>query len=293
MSYKNFTTLSAKVLLLLGLAGPFLLAGCGPQEVQTNWTAEPVKVDGEMTEWASGSTVYFEDPGVQLGLCNDNQNLYVLFRFSNESWARTIRMGGVTLWLNSSGKKKKDFGIRYTGGPSLPEFQRRGTSDEGGFQEALTPEQQQRLFDMEQDTVGQITVIDKKSNQEVTMRADGSGGPTVCFASPQGTYTYEFSIPLEKSDVFSYAIGAQPGQVISLGLEWGGMGEADRERMKERGGGPPGGGMGGGPPGGMGGGPPGGTGGGPPGGRGGGRGMQAPEEQELWVKTQLASPSAE
>jgi hypothetical protein len=289
MIYKNLTTLSIKALLLVTLAGSTLLAaGCKTQEVQTHWTAEPVKVDGEMTEWASGSTVYFEDPGVQLGLSNDNQNLYVLFRFSNQSWARVIHMSGVTLWLDSTGKKKKDFGIRYTGGPSLPEFQRSRASGEGGFQEALTPEQQQRLFDMEQDTVGQITVIDKKSNQEITMRADGSGGPTVCFASPQGTYTYEFSIPLEKSDVFSYAIGAEPGQVICLGLEWGGINKEDRQKMRERMGGGRGG-MGGGPPGGMGGGPPGGMGGGP----GGGSRPQAPEKQDLWVKTKLALPSAE
>ncbi len=281
MSYKDFTTLSGKALLLLTLAGPFLLAGCGPQEVQTNWSAEPLKVDGEMTEWPSGSTVYFEDSGVQLGLSNDNQNLYILFRFSNQAWARAIRMGGVTLWLDNSGKKKKDFGIRYTGGPSLSELQKMKASSGGGFRETLTPEQQQRLLEMEEATADQIIVIDKKSNQEITLRADGSGGPAVCFASPQGIYTYEFSIPLEKGDVFDCGIGVEPEQVICLGLEWGGMSKADRERMEK---------MGGGPPGGMGGGPPGGI-----GGRGGGRGgsrPQAPEKQELWVKTLLASPPA-
>ena len=285
MNYKDFDTRKRAVLLLSALIGLILVTGCNSQEVQTHWAAEPVKVDGEMTEWSGGSTAYFEDLGVQLGLSNDSQNLYVLFRFSNQAWARAIRMGGVTLWLDNTGKKKKDFGVCYTGGPSFPDFQKRTDSGEGGFQEALTPEQKQRLFNMEQDTVGQITVIDKKSNQEITMRPDGTGGPTVSFASPQGTYTYEFSIPLEKSDVFSYAVGAQPGQVISLGLEWGGMDEEVREKMKERGGGPPGGGMSGPPPGGMG--------GGPPGGMGGGRNMQPPEEQELWVKTQLALPSAE
>ncbi len=284
MSYKNFTTLSAKALLLLALAGPFLLAGCGPQKVQTNWSAEPLKVDGEMTEWASGSTAYFEDLGVQLGLCNDNHNLYILFRFSNQAWARAIRMGGVTLWLDNSGKKKKDFGIRYTGGPSLSELEKMRTSSGGGFQEALTPEQQQRLLDMEQDTVGQITVIDKKSKQEITLRTDGSGGPAVCFASPQGIYTYEFSIPLEKGDVFDYGIGAKPGQIICLGLEWGGMSKEDRQKMMQR--------MGGGPPGGMGGGPPGDRGGGRGGRPDGGSRPQAPEKQELWVKTQLASSPA-
>jgi hypothetical protein len=285
MVYRDITRLGAKALLLLTLSVLILVTSCKTQEMETHWVAEPVQVDGEMTEWASGSTAYFEDLGVQLGLSNDNQNLYILFRFSNQAWARAIRMGGVTLWLDNSGKKKKDFGIRYTGGPSLSELQKMRPSSEGGFQEALTPEQRQRLLDMEQDTVGQITVIDKKSKQEITLRTDGSGGPAVCFASPQGIYTYEFSIPLEKGDVFDFGIGAKPGQIICLGLEWGGISKEDRRKMMGR--------MGGGRPGGMGGGPPGGMGGGRGGGPRGSSRPQRPEKQELWVKTQLASPPEE
>jgi hypothetical protein len=288
MGYKNLSTLSAKALILLTLADLILLAGCGTQEVQTYWSTEAVKIDGEMTEWPSGSTVYFEDSGVQLGLRNDSQNLYILFRFSNQAWAQSIRMGGVTMWLDNSGKKKKDFGIRYAGGPLLPDMQRSETTDRGGFRESLTPEQQERFLEMQKATADQITLIDKKNNQEKSVRADGSEGPAVCFASPQGTYTYEFSIPLNKGDVFGCGIGAEPGQIICLGLEWGGMGEGDRKGM---GGGGPGG-LGGAPPGGMGAGPPGGMGGGRGGGPPGGSDRQQSEEQELWVKTRLASPPA-
>ncbi len=284
MSYKDITALSAKALLLLTLTSSTLLTGCKTQKVPTHWSTEPVQVDGEMTEWASGSTVYFEDPGVQLGLCNDSENLYILLRFNNQAWARAIRTGGMTLWLDNSGKKKKDLGVRYTGGPSLPDMQKSETTDRGGFRESLTPEQQQRLLEMQKAMADQITIIDKKNNEEKSVRADGSGGPAACFASPQGTYTYEFSIPLKKGDVFDCGIGAEPGQVICLGLEWGGMGKENRQRMMER--------MGGGPPGGMAGGPPGGMGGGRGGGPRGGGGMEPPEEQELWVKTQLASPPA-
>lgn len=286
MVNKNFTGLSAKTLFLLTLAGSILLAGCKTQEMQTDWSAVPVQVDGEMTGWDGMTVTYFEDIGVQLGLCNDSENLYILFRFSDQTWARAIRMGGVTLWLDNSGKKKKDFGIRYTGGPSLSELQKMRPSSEGGFWESLTPEQQQRLADMQAATADQITIIDKKSDQKITLPANGSRGPAVSFASPQGIYTYEFSIPLQKSDVFAYAIGAQPGQTICLGLEWGGISMSDRQRMRqEMGGGMRGGGGGGG----MGGGRRGG------GGRGGSRGgsrIQPPEKQELWVKTLLASPPA-
>jgi len=282
MAHSRFLPSGTTLLLLCTLTGLLLLIGCKAQEVETKWSAEPVKVDGEMSEWSSGSTVYFEDPGLQLGLCNDGQNLYVLFRFNNQAWARAIRMGGVTLWLDNSGKKKKDFGIRYAGGPSLSDMQRPGGSEGGGFRESMTPEQQQRLDQMESSRADQITLIDKKANTETSVPANGSGGPAASFASPQGVYTYEISVPLAKGEAFGFGIGAQPGQTISLGFEWGGTSKEDREKM-----------MGGGPPGGMGGRPPGGTGGGPPGGTGGGprgSGMKSLAKQELWVKTRLASP---
>ncbi len=287
MAYKNLIPMRMQIVIFLAFAGIILIAGCQTQEVETRWSAEPVKVDGEITEWNNMPMNYFEESGVGLGLCNDTEKLYILFRFNNSQWVRAIRRGGLTLWLDNSGKKKKDFGIRYTGGPSLSDLQKMGGSGEGGFRESLTPEQQQRLADREKAMADQITFINKKSNREITLKADGSGGPAVCFDSLEGIYAYEFSIPLQKGDAFDCAIGAKPGQTICLGLEWGGMGDRQRMRWGE------GSGMGA-PPGGGGSMPPGGggMGGGPPGGGRGGARMQQPEKQEIWVKTKLSLPPA-
>jgi hypothetical protein len=287
MLHKRLTTLSTKALLLLTLLSSTLLAGCKTQEVQSSWSATPVKIDGEMNDWTNTPMVYFEDSGVQLGLRNDSENLYVLFRFNNQSWARAIRMGGVTLWLDNSGKKNKDFGIRYAGGPSISGMQKGEMQSRGGFWDSLTPEQQQRLTDMQTEAAHQVIVINKKSDQERAISADGSSGPAVSFGSDQSIYTYEFSIPFQKSDLSHYGIGVQPGKAICVGLEWGGMSKEDRASMMER--------MGGRPPGGMGSRPPGeGPHGGGRGGRpGGGSRPQAPEKQELWIKTKLALPSSE
>ena len=294
MNCRDFNKLNLKALLLLTLSSIFFLASCKSEKAEIYWSAEPVQIDGQMTEWAGKPTNYLGKSGVQLSLRNDSENLYVLFRFSNQEWARLIRMGGVTLWLDNSGKKKKDFGIRYTGGPSPSEMQKTGMAGEGGFWDNLTSEQKARLMKQQETMAEQLKVVYKKSGQEISIPANDSGGPAASFASPQGIYTYEFRIPLQKSNPSDYAIGAQPGQTISLGIEWGELKMGDRESMmKQMGGGgmmPPGGGMGGGPPGGgMGGGPPGGgsmPGGGPP-------GMQKPEKQEFWLKTNLALPQTE
>jgi hypothetical protein len=255
MTKYSFKMMNGKALLVLTLFCIVFLASCGKEKVQTYWSAEPVQIDGQMTEWTGKPTNYLEKSSVQLGLRNNSENLYVLFRFSNQEWARLIRMGGVTLWLDNSGKEKKDFGIRYNGGSSPFDMQKPGMEGEGGFLDNLTPEQKERLRLKQESMAEQLTVIYKKSNQEIPIPASGSSGPAVSFDSLQGVYTYEFKIPLQKSKTFDYAINAQPGQEICLGLEWGELNLGDRENMKKQMGGggmmPPGGGMGGGPPGGF------------------------------------------
>lgn len=273
MVWRGLTCFSTKLFLSLAIICSILLGGCKTQEVESHWTAEPVQVDGEMADWADIPTTYFEDSAVQLGLCNDSEKLYILFRFSDQIWMRAIRMGGLTLWLDNSGKKKKGFDIRHTGGPFLSEIQEAEMAGQGGFWESLTPGQKERLLQRQAAMANRITIISKERDQKTTIPADGSRGPAVGFANLQGICTYEFSIPLQKGAISYYGIDAQPGQTIWLGLEWGGMSESDRQRMRQEWGDRRGG-----------------------GGRGGSMGgprRQPPDKQNIWVKTQLALPSAE
>lgn len=302
MIYPILKVISIKNMLVLIFLGFVLLVGCKTQELQTNWSSTPIKIDGKMNDWANTPMAYFEESGVQLGLRNDSENLYILFRFNNQAYAQAIRMGGLTIWFDNSGKKKKELGVRYTGGPSFFDFQKMKSTQGGGFEESLTEEQKERLGEREKNMImrDQIVAVGKKGSQERILSTDGSDGPAVSFDSSQGAFTYEFSLPLQKSDISRYGIDDQSGGILGLGFEWGGVTMPDR---KSRGGNPPGG-MGGeppsgGPPGGMGSGPPGGMSGGPPGGRGGdrengpgGSSNKISEKQEIWLKTTLAIPAA-
>lgn len=286
MLHKNYLSIGLpfySVFLLLSIS---LFAGCkGQEEVETHWSVKPIEVDGDMADWTGIETAYFEDNNTQLGLCNDSDRLYVLFRFSNQTYARLIRMGGLTLWLDNTAQKKKEFGLRYSGGPLLSQLQEPGMDGEGGFLDRLTPEQQERLQQRE-IREDQITVLNTDNEIVETLSIDGRKGPAVAYADLKGIYTYEFSIPLRKTDLLMYGLDVQPGQALSLGLEWGLSDEQRRQMMEQMGGGMgegrPGGGMGGG--GRVGGGMRGG-----PGGMGGG--PQMPDKQEIWVKTVLASVS--
>jgi len=290
MFKRNSVWLLTKIALLVSLVGLFMSSGCSDKtpEMQSHWSVEKVKVDGQLEDWADIPLTYFEDSEVSLGLQNDARNLHILLCFENSNLVRLIRFAGVTIWMDNTGRKRKDLGIRYTGGPSLSEMQKQGMIGEGGFPGRLPPEERERIMQEREASAAQITVIDKEKNQEIILPANGFRGPAVCSGVPQGVYTYEFCIPLQKNDEIYCAIEAQPGQTISLGFEWGlsrdELQNMMRERMGDRGGIPRGG-------------MPGGSqrpgGGGM--GRGGTRGTrgQLPEKQEVWVKTLLASPQKE
>jgi hypothetical protein len=281
MAYNGHTATSITILVLLTLFGTVLVTGCKTQEVPSHWLTVPIQVDGKMTEWSEIPITYFE--GAVLGLGNDDKNLYIHFRFKSPAWAQAVRKTGLTLWIDANGKKDKEIGIRFYGGPSPKELMAARGNEQF---DNMPQEQKQDFLEREAQTANKFIFFDNSYYVEDSIPVDGSKGPAAGYDTSLGFYSYEFSIPLQESAVQFYGLGVQPGQTICLGAEWGGM-RFDR------------GGMPGKPPGGMGGGPPGGIGAGPPGGMGGGRGgpgggeKKLSEKQEFWVKTQLALPTEE
>jgi hypothetical protein len=262
-----------------------LIVGCKSLEVESHWAKRPFIADGEIDDWANLSNTYFEESRVSLGLSHDTANLYILFRFQDPQWAQAIRTNGLTLWINTKGKRNKDLGMRYVGGPSVDELKKMmklGDRIEGGTKQGRRDRIQETDFEVGE----KLTAINKdwwyESND---IPVDGSQGPVVAYAKSEGFFIYEFSIPLRETTSDFFGLGAQIGSSISIGAEWGGMNRGDR----------PHGGM---DPSFSG---PGGIGSGRSrgGGRGGGRGemsgsrMRRMEKQEFWVKTRLIGDTEE
>ncbi|MFH1011340.1 MAG: hypothetical protein V1784_08940 [bacterium] len=268
-----------------------LSMGCNGNKIQSSWPESPIQIDGQADDWNGLPKYYFEESGVSLGISNDADNAYLLFRFTNPKWLMSIAKRGLTIWLDGTAKKKKNFGIRYAGRIPLD-----STAVTSTFQTNLTEEQRQRLMRLQTQMADQILVFEAAEVVEVSIPADGMRGPSAHLGSADGVFAYEFAIPLEKSDGTPYALGAKPGQKIYIGLEFGGMDEEELQHMREQMGRsrerdegmrPPGGMS---RPGGMG--PPGGM--GRPGGMG--PGAEDPEAQmkklmegeKIWIKTYLA-----
>ncbi len=278
---RRLTISGGGILLFLAIFMISFLAGCKTQEIEGHWISESIQIDGQRTEWNNIPATYFEDYDIAIGLCNDSDNFYFFFSFRNPMWAHAIRTTGLTLWLDGGGKKKKDLGIRYIGRPSLEELRKNSGFDmPDKFAERLKERDDRR-----EENPNQITILDKKNDREEILAAAAPEGPAVGFASSKDIYTYEFRLPLAESGLGQYGFGANPGETVCIGAEWG-EGEFDMGERQRPGG------MGGGIPGGGGRGMPGGGGGRGGGGFGrhGGTRPQFPEKQEIWIKTRLAIP---
>ncbi|MGB2769759.1 MAG: hypothetical protein WBC88_08555 [Candidatus Zixiibacteriota bacterium] len=263
-------------LLLGSLALVASLTGCkGSTSLSSSWRTVEIRVDGVDSEWSS-PLFHFEDENVVIGLRNDADNLYVVLKGMDQKRQMQVMRAGFTVWLDATGKNKKTLGIRYPIG--MQAYGIPAVKSEPGTE--FDEEQRKKLAEM----MGEIEILGPEKSDRNRAWKSNPYGIEVELGDTLGAMIYELKIPLKPTDDSPYAIFANAGDVISLGLETGEM------SMGDRGGHPP---MGGGMPGGRGGqGGMGGGGkrGGPP---GGGMGEGIPQPIKLWAKVSLTAPVTE
>lgn len=276
-----------KLSLFAVAAGFLVILGCRSDTIQNQWANHEITIDGKNSDWAGIAHYTLEDQRIVMGLTNDENNLYLKFTTSDERMARRVQMMGVTVWLNKEGKKKKDYGICYTGSRELMANRLPGMAppdrNPGRMDETVRRMPERRRENL--PGPGKIIVIEGSEKQERDEIAPE--GPAAGSAFEDSEFCYEFKIPLP--------IPVKSGKKIKMGLEWGGMSQQDRSARQQGIGGMRGdfggrteGGMGG-RPGGRGGMP--GDMGGPPDDMRGGEGppgRQGLEKQEVWFEVILA-----
>ncbi len=272
-------------------------------EVPSPYVTQAPVLDGQTTDWPDQSSTFIKEKDVLVRLCNDSQNVYVMLGFRKAQWAGVIKHSGLTIILDPQAKNKDAFTLRLVDGPPVEQIKELlgkdstiGERDMGRIPPNMGErpnETGDRMRERDRQPEREFICSKKGYLIDKPIPTDGSQGPAAGFGLESGFFAYEFKIPLGESSVRFYALGAKPGQKISVGLVWG-----DTDKSKRGGGrvsmggdegGPPGGGGGGGMPGGGRGGRGGGM-GGPPGSPGGKSGM--PEKQEIWLKAQLSLPES-
>ena len=192
-------------------------------DVVTHWLSTAVQIDGQFDDWnAVPESRRHEDHAV-LKLASDSQSLYLYYVTDDLDWVRTIRMTGLTIYLNRNGSHDKDFFICYRGGPPTSELVPAGTPGDRPGKDPMHPALRNQLLEWERQNYVPFTCFVRDWIVEKAIPTDGRQGPKAAFGKQNGRFAYEFEIPLQTSLALYYGLGTQPGAVVGIGAEWGGL----------------------------------------------------------------------
>jgi hypothetical protein len=257
-----------------------LIHGCSDKmlKIGSAWLNNDIKIDGSLVDWEEIPVVSTDNNGVfNFKVCNDNDYLYMAFYSRNLRLGGQIKMMGMKLRIDSTGGKNKKVGLFFRGGPELSRKRDSTLPEEHFGGKRITFPGENGPIEREK-----FAVINDKGDADFISK-DGANGPAIEYGISNGVLVYELKIPLRVKGLENFAIGASPGDIVSLCLELQG-GKGRPEGMRRR--------------------PPEGFGGrmdiigeqigeGMPGGRMPG-GMSPPErmessKSEMWIKIHLAS----
>jgi len=196
------------------------------KEVESMWVGSSLSIDGLDDDWV-GDTINFEKKfEVDYAFRNDADNLYVLFIFKDPVYQSTIKDTGMTLWINTEGKKKKKYGIHFN--------MRRVTADSVI---SILEKQKGPLPEAEKNNIRskpfyffyQGDVRDKKGKILTPTALGGElAVPLFRAKAKQKMMVYEFVMSLRILEKLSAKHKMEPGKTVKVGFEWGGL----TEKMK-------------------------------------------------------------
>ncbi len=196
--------------------------------VQSQWTTSPPNIDGSNSDWEGGTLTLYKKAQVDYAFRNDADNLYVIFIFNDpRGFMSTIKQSGITLWLNTDGKKKKNYGIRFAIKTVSADNYIQIVEQMMG--EPMPEDKKAQIKAKESYQVFHNEVIDKEG--EAPPIASGPTSPSFNTAGGKETVVYEFKVALKKDDTSPVGIGTQPGGSFTIGFDWGGT---TKEMRQER-----------------------------------------------------------
>ena len=229
----------ARTLLLSLMVLAVCFAGFSKEKaVESMWVGSSLSIDGSDNDWIGDTLNCEEKCKVDYAFRNDADNLYVLFVLKDPKYQSTIKDTGMTLWINTEGKKKKKYGIH---------FYTKRVPAEGLI--SVLEKQKGPLPEAEKNKIRgrpfyffyQGEVKDKKGKILTPTALGGElAVPLFRAQAKQKMMIYEFVMSLRILEKLSAKHKMEPGKTVKVGFEWGGLTEqmkAQRRARRQRSGG--------------------------------------------------------
>ena len=206
-------------LSLVFAALAFTLTGCGDQNISSKWRTQNLTIDGNDSDWGNSLTFY-DKLNALVGVENDDKFLYLCLVTTDQQLQSKILRMGLTVWFDKTGNNDKKFGIKFPLGFS-------GMNRQNFTGERFNPEQSQRpnpqeINDRILKNQTDMEFVGAK-NEEVRLPVAQLKGVELKLGLKDGRFVYEMRVPLSHAGGYDYAISADTGSVVSVGLETGKM----------------------------------------------------------------------
>lgn len=153
-------------------------------------------IDGSLADWGDSLRYHNEEKNLNYTLSNDKENLYAAIRINDRSEEARVLNAGITLSINTKGKKKETFSmtfpLRYPGSP-VPAFS--GRKDGDG---EITREEREELVRERITTLRSIKMTGFKDiENEMITTSNTYGIKAAIDYDADGNLVYEAAIPLK------------------------------------------------------------------------------------------------
>jgi hypothetical protein len=198
----------------------FTISYAGDVVMQSQWKDRFINVDGSPRDWGEPPMAYFKQANMSLGVMNDSNYLYLLLNFIDQPSTKFMQRN-VAIWLDKTGKNKKNFGVRYHGHARFT-------------QENITSDSIENIMPAPDEFHNRMSVICKKDTMVLKTTGDKLGYEVVTSYEP-GFYCHEVRIPIGQIDSVPYIFDAPSGKTFSIGFELG-MNSDEMRNMRPKGG---------------------------------------------------------
>lgn len=155
-----------------------------------------ITVDGDLKEWGDSLRYYNEDQKLYYTLANDKENLYMAIRINDRSEQMRVLGAGLTLSIDTRGKKKETFSVTFPigGSPAMaPEGDSQSLTGGATGQGTHDDQMQANLTKLRQIKVTGF----KDVESDLITTSNTYGFKTAIDFDKDGNLVYEAAIPLK------------------------------------------------------------------------------------------------
>jgi len=196
--------------------------------VNSRWQNEPLRIDGDISDWAA--PLFFTEKKAQVDFVfsNDDKSLFLLFIFKDATQVPNEQTG-MTIWINGEGKTKKETGLCFNK-KMIPATTLIAIMEKKNG--PIPEDKKNEIMSKPAYPIIQFTAINKDGEDLTeTLFKDLPRPVLQQKATASGQLAYEFAFPL----ISLAKLGFNTGKSNTLGFEWGGSAKGSQYVLQPQG----------------------------------------------------------